>query len=170
MRDRKELIRHTDRLVEKLGLKIIETELDRPYGLSYRFDLSDAEKFIDYYFSDIKHTFSTLENISPKFLVLMPGSCFSWQYHNKRKEIWRIIEGPMAIKVSDTDEQPEEHIILPIGDIVQFEVGQRHRLYGLDDWGIVAEVWQHLDPNDLSDETDIVRLQDDYGRPKYRLK
>jgi hypothetical protein len=29
---------------------------------------------------------------------------------------------------------------------------------------MVAEIWQHTDPNHPSDEDDIVRLQDDFGR------
>jgi hypothetical protein len=47
---------------------------------------------------------------------------------------------------------------------VEFQAGERHRLVGLDQLGIVAELWQHLDPAHPSDEEDIVRLQDDFGR------
>ena len=32
------------------------------------------------------------------------------------------------------------------------------------DFGVVAEIWQHTDLNNPSDENDIVRIQDDYGR------
>ncbi len=35
---------------------------------------------------------------------------------------------------------------------------------GLDTFGIVAEIWQHTDPTNPSEEDDIVRLQDDFGR------
>jgi mannose-6-phosphate isomerase len=42
--------------------------------------------------------------------------------------------------------------------------GERHRLIGLDSWRIVAEIWQHTDLENPSDEDDIVRLQDDFGR------
>ena len=41
---------------------------------------------------------------------------------------------------------------------------QRHRLIGLDGWGIVAEIWRHTDAENPSDEDDIVRVQDDFGR------
>jgi len=49
-------------------------------------------------------------------------------------------------------------------EIVHLAKGQRHRLVGLDGWGIVAEIWQHTDASNPSDENDIVRLQDDFGR------
>jgi len=34
----------------------------------------------------------------------------------------------------------------------------------LNGWGVVAEVWQHEDPGNPSDENDIVRLDDDFDR------
>jgi len=37
-------------------------------------------------------------------------------------------------------------------------------LIGLDSWSIVSEIWQDTDPEQPSDEDDIVRLQDDFGR------
>jgi mannose-6-phosphate isomerase len=36
--------------------------------------------------------------------------------------------------------------------------GERHRLIGLASCGVIAEIWQHTDPKDPSDEEDIVRL------------
>ena len=50
------------------------------------------------------------------------------------------------------------------GDQVKLEKGERHRLIGLDDYAVLAEIWQHTDSNNPSDENDIVRLDDDYGR------
>ena len=41
--------------------------------------------------------------------------------------------------------------------------GVRHRLIGLDDYAVVAEIWQHTDKIP-SDEEDIIRVQDDFGR------
>jgi hypothetical protein len=50
------------------------------------------------------------------------------------------------------------------GERIVFAAGERHRLVGLDQRGVVAELWRHLDPQHPSDEEDIVRLQDDFGR------
>jgi hypothetical protein len=50
------------------------------------------------------------------------------------------------------------------GDQIILQQGERHRLIGLDDYSIVAEIWQHTDNNNLSDEEDIIRVQDDFGR------
>jgi mannose-6-phosphate isomerase len=67
------------------------------------------------------------------------------------------------VVTSDTDEEKYEHILKP-EDIIKLQKGERHRLKGLDDWGIVAEIWQHTDMNHYSDEDDIIRLQDDFSR------
>ena len=50
------------------------------------------------------------------------------------------------------------------GDTVELAKGERHRLCGLADWGMVAEIWLHTEPDNPSDESDIVRLQDDFKR------
>ena len=50
------------------------------------------------------------------------------------------------------------------GEVIKLKQGERHRLIGLDDWGIVAEIWQHTNLDEPSDENDIIRVQDDFGR------
>ena len=50
------------------------------------------------------------------------------------------------------------------GDQIILQKGERHRLIGLDDYSVVAEIWQHTDVNHPSDEDDIIRVQDDFGR------
>lgn len=45
-----------------------------------------------------------------------------------------------------------------------FRQVERHRLMGLDDYAIMAEIWQYTDVNNPSDEGDIVRVQDDFSR------
>ena len=54
--------------------------------------------------------------------------------------------------------------IFNVGELVQFQKEERHRLVGLSNFGVVAEIWIHTDSNNLSDEEDIVRLEDDYSR------
>lgn len=64
---------------------------------------------------------------------------------------------------SFTDEEKDTITLLPEQEI-RLAQGQRHRLKGLTDWGVVAEFWQHTDVKHPSDENDIVRVQDDFGR------
>lgn len=60
--------------------------------------------------------------------------------------------------------EPKEIQTLTQNEVVNLECGERHRLIGLNEWGIVAEIWQHTDALNHSNEDDIVRVQDDFGR------
>ena len=107
--------------------------------------------------------FAGFEKLSPKILVVAPGKRLSWQYHHRRAEIWKVIGGKAGVVTSDTDEQTELQE-LPINSVISLDQGQRHRLVGVDQYGIIAEIWQHTDASHPSDEDDIVRVQDDFGR------
>jgi mannose-6-phosphate isomerase len=50
------------------------------------------------------------------------------------------------------------------GDQIILKQGERYHLIGLEDFCVVAEIWQHTDVNHPSDEEDIIRVQDDFGR------
>ena len=74
-----------------------------------------------------------------------------------------MIEGPVGIVRSTTDEEGEL-VSFGAGETVVLQQGERHRLIGLEHWGVVAEFWQHTDTDHPSDDDDIVRVQDDYAR------
>lgn len=76
----------------------------------------------------------------------------------------KLIGGEAALMTSDDDEETEVTVMEP-GEIVHLRQGVRHRLIGTDtNWGIIAEIWQHTDKDNPSNEDDIIRLQDDFGR------
>ena len=145
-------------------LKVSKEDSSRPWGGFFVLDEAQAERFISLYFSHLtKEELTITGKLSPKILIVAPHRRLSWQYHFRRAEIWKLIGGKAAVVTSDTDEE-KEISQLSIGDIILLKQGERHRLVGLDGWGIVAEIWRHTDEVNPSDEEDIVRLQDDFGR------
>ena len=145
-------------------LRINKQDNTRPWGGFFVIEESESEKFIQLYFPSLtKEELYISGKLSPKILVVAPGKRLSWQYHHRRAEIWKLIGGTAAVITSDTDEE-KENKQLNIGDIIQLKQGERHRLIGLDGWGIIAEIWRHTDAKNPSDENDIVRVQDDFGR------
>lgn len=147
-----------------LGFKTVFTDDNRPWGGFYYIDESQAPMFIQTYFPHVNLSdFEGFSKLSPKILLVAPNARLSWQYHHRRSEIWTVIGGNAAIVISDTDEQTDQKP-LPLGSVVSLKQGERHRLVGVDEWGIIAEIWQHTDPQNPSDEDDIVRVQDDFGR------
>jgi mannose-6-phosphate isomerase len=156
---------------EKVNQYLAQQELavdkmddSRPWGGFFVLDETMAEKFIQLYFPHLtREALSISGKLSPKILVVGPNKRLSWQYHHRRAEIWKLIGGTAGVVTSDNDEE-KETTHLQVGDIIQLKQGERHRLIGLDGWGIVAEIWQHTDAQNPSDEDDIVRVQDDFGR------
>ncbi|MGR3810737.1 phosphoheptose isomerase [Jiulongibacter sp. NS-SX5] len=143
---------------------VVATDHNRPWGGFFVLDESQAPAFIKEFFPHLSlEDFAGFEKLSPKILVVAPDQRLSWQYHHRRAEIWKLIGGVAGVVISDTDEQTDLQT-LAIGDIVNLKCGERHRLVGTDGYGIVAEIWQHVDKNNPSDEDDIVRVQDDFGR------
>ncbi len=147
------------------GLKIDKQDSTRPWGGFFVLDESQAEKFIATYFPHLTQDELNISGkLSPKILVVAPAKRLSWQYHHRRAEIWKLIGGTAGVVTSDTDEE-KNTTHLQIGDIIQLKQGERHRLIGLEKgWGIVAEIWRHTEAQNPSDEDDIVRVQDDFGR------
>jgi mannose-6-phosphate isomerase-like protein (cupin superfamily) len=149
--------------IENNGFQVVDKDWERPWGGFFVIDEDQASKFADCYFEDQSEDFNPENKLSPKVLMVQPGKRLSWQYHHRRAENWSIIEGPVGVVLSDTDEEGSVQTHSP-GDIIHIDQEERHRLVGLDDWGVVAEIWQHTDQGNPSDEEDIVRLQDDFGR------
>lgn len=149
-----------------IGDKVRINSMDqtRPWGGFMVIEESDAQQFIDNFFTDATQEVLTIAGkLTPKILLVEPGKKLSWQYHNRRAEIWTLISGTAAIIKSDDDAE-KDFTVLELGRTVNLKQGERHRLIGLDSWGIVAEIWQHTDKDNPSDEDDIVRVQDDFGR------
>lgn len=147
-----------------LGLRISDYDDSRPWGGFYYIDEAQSATFIETYFPHLNVAdFAGYSRLSPKILLVAPEKRLSWQYHHRRSEIWKLIGGKAAVVISDTNEQTPERSLVP-GDIVELRQGERHRLVGTSEWGIVAEIWQHTNPDHPSDEDDIVRVQDDFGR------
>ena len=155
-------------MIKEVGYTIVEIDEKRPWGAYYRLSGGEASRFIKEFFPGLSlqeaQLGRTSTELSPKFLLVSPGQRLSWQFHYRRAERWRFLTKGAYFQ-STTDNQGERQIAEP-DTIVQFAQGERHRLCSYDDqnYTLVAEIWQHTIPDALSDESDIIRLADDYKR------
>jgi mannose-6-phosphate isomerase len=146
------------------GFRIAAKDLKRPWGGFFVLDESQAKQFASLYFPEVEiDTLKISGKLSPKILMVESNKRLSWQYHYRRAEIWKLVAGVAGVVTSETDVEGNLHE-LKVGEIIRLKQGQRHRLVGLDGWGMIAEIWQHTDSQSPSDEDDIVRVQDDFGR------
>ena len=151
-------------LIESFGYRITNYDFDRPWGGFLVIEEKQVQKFSDQFFKGIAvDSLKIGGKLSPKILIVDPEARLSWQYHHRRAEIWRVYKGSVGIIRSNNDDQKPLDT-LNEGDQVRLKKGERHRLIGLKKQALVSEIWQHTDPKNLSNEEDIVRLQDDFGR------
>jgi mannose-6-phosphate isomerase-like protein (cupin superfamily) len=91
---------------------------------------------------------------SIKIITVSPGAILSLQYHRRRCEFWIVLDPGLEITVGDRVWRPEanEEVYIPLG--------APHRLRCVGPAaGRVMELWLGD-----SEESDIVRLEDVYGR------
>ncbi len=161
---KQQLFTTVERYLSNLGLGITQVDSERPWGGFFVIDEAQTAEFINYYFPELpQHDIEKGGKLSPKILLVEPEMRLSWQYHDRREELWKVVSGPVGVITSVNDEQGSVSP-LQAGETIQFGTKTRHRLIGLDSWGVVAEIWQHTDLSYPSDEQDIVRVEDDFGR------
>lgn len=166
--DPQSTLTQVDAAVEKFlkaaGFSVSSKDLARPWGGFYVLDEAQIRTFKNTFFPEVQlseEQFS--QKLSPKFLLVAPGARLSWQYHFRRAELWNLVAGDAAICRSLDDNEGQVDALVT-GKVISLAQGERHRLIGASSWGVVAEIWMHSDQDHPSDESDIVRVQDDYAR------
>ncbi len=148
----------------KCGYKISNSNKKRPWGGFFVIDENQSQKFSNQFFGGVKiDNFRIAGKLSPKILIIKPKTRLSWQYHFRREEMWKVFFGNVGVIKSKSDFQGEL-IILNESSQIKINKEERHRLVGTHNYAVVSEIWQHSDKNNPSDEYDIVRLEDDFGR------
>ena len=101
-------------------------------------------------------TVSEVAGNKVKRIRVHPGQQISLQKHHQRAEHWVVVQGMAHVTVGQrvVDLAPGQHVDIAIGEV--------HRLANLTDQPV--EIVEVQFGNYLG-EDDIVRLQDDYGRP-----
>jgi mannose-6-phosphate isomerase-like protein (cupin superfamily) len=91
---------------------------------------------------------------SIKIITVKPGEALSLQYHEKRSEFWIILDAGLEVTAGDRVWQPkaDEELFIPR------KIPHRVRCVGPKPARIM-EIWIGK-----SEESDIVRLEDEYGR------
>jgi mannose-6-phosphate isomerase-like protein (cupin superfamily) len=148
--------------LEEQHFRIVDKDNSRPWGGVFVIAEEQAQYFADGYFDGLDvSSFKISGKLSPKILKVAPNKRLSWQYHHRRAEIFRVVQCQSEVIRSNTDFENELEILY-VGATVTLLQGERHRLVSLEDYAVVAEIWQHADADNPSDENDIVRLQDDF--------
>ena len=160
----KNIFNKTFEILRSQNLKVVDKDTDRPWGGFFVISEDNAQDFANIYFNGLNtEDLKISGKLSPKILIIAPNKRLSWQYHHRRSEIWRVVSGEIKVVTSHDDIERKEET-LKKGDEIRLSKGERHRIIGMDEYAVVAEIWIHTDKDNPSDENDIVRVQDDFDR------
>ena len=90
-----------------------------------------------------------------KRIEVKPGARLSYQYHNKRSEVWVIIQGEGLITLNDKVNNYKK------GDTILIPKKTKHRI---ENKGNDNTIFIEVQTGSYFGEDDIVRLEDDYNR------
>tara|TARA_B100000989_G_scaffold297664_1_gene284231 strand:- start:18173 stop:18526 length:354 start_codon:yes stop_codon:yes gene_type:complete len=96
-------------------------------------------------------------NYKIKKIEVESGQRLSYQYHNRRSEVWTIIKGVAQITIDGIEKK------FNVGDTIVIPVGVKHRVKNI---GKVKLIFIEVQTGEYFGEDDIVRLEDDYNRIK----
>ena len=94
-------------------------------------------------------------NYKLKRIEVNPGHRLSYQYHNKRSEVWTIVKGYGEIIIDG------KSINIKYGQCIKINEKSKHRIFNNSDSLLV---FIEVQTGTYFGEDDIVRIQDDYSR------
>ncbi|MGM5483509.1 MAG: phosphomannose isomerase type II C-terminal cupin domain [Nanobdellota archaeon] len=97
--------------------------------------------------------FSENEKTTVKILTVLPGRPLSLQYHDKRREVWRVLDGDCKIIIGEKEFAGKKD--------KEFRIPKktRHRIIGGKNTAKILEI-----SYGTYDKDDIVRIEDKYKR------
>lgn len=97
--------------------------------------------------------FTLNEQCTVKLVYVDGDKRLSLQYHNNRSEFWKVVKGPVKVQLGNDTKT------LQTGESMTIPKKMTHRLIGAGTDAIILEI-----STGEFDESDIVRLEDDYKR------
>lgn len=93
-----------------------------------------------------------------KVLFVRAGQALSLQYHEQKDESWLVQSGRARLELGTVGDPGSDHVVEIVGgDAFRYRPGTVHRVAAIEDTTILEVSTPHL--------TDVVRLEDRYGRP-----
>ena len=120
--------------------------------MSYRVESRRVEKPWGY-----ELVWAETEDYVGKVLLVRAGHALSLQYHEIKDESWLVQEGRASLELGEVGGELSTMEIGP-GDAFRYRPHTLHRITAIEDTTILEVSTPHL--------TDIVRLDDRYGRPE----
>ncbi len=97
------------------------------------------------------------DNYKVKRIEVLPGKRLSYQKHSRRAEHWYVVRGTAKVTLNDVV------ILVTAGQSLDIATGDAHRVENPDASELLLFI--ETQTGEYFGEDDIVRLEDDFGRP-----
>ena len=94
-------------------------------------------------------------DVKVKRITVNPGQRLSYQYHEKRREVWTVVKGMLTIVLED------EKLFRGKGQSIKIPLGDKHRAWNETESPVV---FIEVQTGTYFGEDDIIRIKDDYKR------
>ena len=94
-------------------------------------------------------------DVKVKRITANPGQRLSYQYHEKRREVWTVVKGMLTIVLED------EKLFRGKGQSIKIPLGDKHRAWNETESPVV---FIEVQTGTYFGEDDIIRIKDDYRR------
>ena len=94
-------------------------------------------------------------DVKVKRITVNPGQRLSYQYHEKRAEVWTVVSGILTIILED------DKLFRGKGQSVRIQQGDKHRAWNETDTPVI---FIEVQTGSYFGEDDIIRIEDDYNR------
>lgn len=148
------------------GIRVASMDASKPWGIKVMIDPRTTASFFTLMFRGILLPRKVITAPrTPKVLLIEQGKRISWHVHDRRESYLRVRMGSVGLFLSRTDVQPTFPLVHGSpSELLHIGSGVRHRLSSLSGWAVVAEVSLDTDAKNPSDQDDVRRIGDDYGR------
>lgn len=99
--------------------------------------------------------FASTSRYIGKILFILAGEALSLQYHERKEETLRVLDGDLDLQAGPSADQLQSFVLGP-GDVFHVSPGLLHRMTAISDCRLLEVSTADLD--------DVVRLEDRYGR------
>ena len=105
------IFNRTFEVLKSQKFKVVDKDTDRPWGGFFVISEDNSQDFANIYFNGLNtEELKISGKLSLIILIIAPNKRLSWQYHHRRSEIWKVVNGQIKVVTSHDDIERKEKI------------------------------------------------------------
>lgn len=136
----KNIYKFLEHSLSSKGYQFRKKCLNKSWGASWIIGDNSIMKFVNEYFSCFTDINISRKGIYAKVLMIKPNSSRAGKCYHNRSQFWQVIDGEIGI-VTNVPNGEFKMQFYKKNDFVHIREMEHYRVFGLESYGIVAEIW-----------------------------